>query len=382
MANDLSNIIPKILARGLLALREKTVMPRLVNSDFSTEAKEKGDTIDVPIPTAVATRDVAPSNVEPASVDTTPTKVQIPLDNWRQNDPIHLTDKDLVEVDSREHFLPGQMSEAIRGLARDVNTDLLEEYKGVFGFVDNISGIPFDGTFGVTSATNARKVLNQQRCPPDMRRGVLDFDAEAEALSLPAFADAEKTLSAEVKINGEMGRKYGIDWVADDDVITHVSGTASGVLVDDAGGALVVGDTTIPIDTGTGTAVIGDIITFAGHAQTYAITAASADVSSGNLSIVPGLVEVPANNEAITFKATHVVNLVFHRDAIGFAMRSLTDDAQITGLPTNIMTMQDPDTGLVLRLEVKRQHKQTVWEFDILWGAKLVRAELATRIAG
>jgi hypothetical protein len=46
------------------------------------------------------------------------------------------------------------------------------------------------------------------------------------------------------------------------------------------------------------------------------------------------------------------------------------------------MSMTDPQTGITLRLEVSRQYKQVTWEFDILWGAKLVRPELATRIAG
>lgn len=46
------------------------------------------------------------------------------------------------------------------------------------------------------------------------------------------------------------------------------------------------------------------------------------------------------------------------------------------------MSMQDPQTGIVLRLEVSRQHKQIVWEFDILYGARLVRPELAVRILG
>ena len=42
----------------------------------------------------------------------------------------------------------------------------------------------------------------------------------------------------------------------------------------------------------------------------------------------------------------------------------------------------DPQTGITLRLEVSRQYKQVVWEFDLLWGSKLIRPELATRIAG
>jgi len=110
MANSLANIMPKILARGLSTLRERAVMPRLVNGDYSSEAAERGDTIDVPIPTAVSVIDVTPSNTPPAPTDTTPAKVQIELDNWKQNEGFFLTDKDMTEIDRNRHFVPGQVN--------------------------------------------------------------------------------------------------------------------------------------------------------------------------------------------------------------------------------------------------------------------------------
>jgi hypothetical protein len=63
MANNLQAIMAKILARALMTLREQVVMPRLVNGSYSAEAAEKGNTIDVPVPTAKQAEDVTPSNV-------------------------------------------------------------------------------------------------------------------------------------------------------------------------------------------------------------------------------------------------------------------------------------------------------------------------------
>jgi hypothetical protein len=37
---------------------------------------------------------------------------------------------------------------------------------------------------------------------------------------------------------------------------------------------------------------------------------------------------------------------------------------------------------LALRLEISRQHKQTRYSFDVLYGGALVRPQLVTRIAG
>lgn len=381
MANSLANIMPKILARGLLTLRELAVMPRLVNSDYSDEAKEKGDTIDVPIPTAASVISVTPSQVPPAGVSITPAKVQIALDQWKQNDPFNLTDKEMVEVDKNEHYLPMQASEAIKALANTVNAYIHAQYAGIYGYVGTAGTTPFG--VSVADATQARKVLNQQLCPRTDRRGVLDFDAEAQALELSPFSDAEKVGSAVVKMDGEIGRKFGINWVADDAIGTHTAGTASGATTDNAGYAIGVTTFTLA-SAGTGTILVGDIFTIAGDTQTYAVITGDADVSGGGTVVFepPLKVAITTSATAITLKATHVVNLAFHRDAFAFATRPLVANTQDLALGSKILSIQDPQTGLVLRLEVSRQHKRVAWEFDILYGAKLVRPELAVRIAG
>jgi hypothetical protein len=386
-------------------------MPRLVNGDYSAEAKQKGDTIDVPIPSSVAVVDVAPAITPLAAVDHSPSKVQVQLNHWKQNEPIHLTDNELVQIDSNAHYLPMELGEAIKGLAHAVNQSIIGRYKdtdlGVYGVVGTAGTTPFGSGVGVASATQARKLLNKQLCPRDSRRGVLDFDAGAAALELAAFSDAEKIMSSVVKIEGDIGRKFGIDWAEDDDVPLHTAGT----LVDGASptplhqGAIVTGFAAgvslVNIDAGsnttlTGTLVQGDVVSFAGHTQTYVVIdnassgnfnstthayTAAANAISG-LKIYPPLKAIVADNEIMTVKQSHRVNLIFHRDAFAFATRPLVDETQGLALGNRIISMQDPQTGLVLRLEVSRQHKQTCWEYDILWGDKLVRPELAVRLLG
>ncbi len=408
MANDLSNIMPKILARGLMVLRERCIMPRLVNGDYSAEAKQKGDTIDVPIPATVSALAVVPAITPIAAVDHDPTKVQISLDQWYQNYPVHLTDKELTEVDKQQNYLPMQLGAAVKGIANQVNQSIFAKYKGnlrgVYGWQGTAGTTPFAT---VSDATGARKILHGQLCPRDQRRGVLDFDAEAKALDLTAFSDAEKIGDKSVKIEGEIGRKFGINWYSDDHVPTHTAGT----LVDGAAaktmavnegsaGDRAIGTTYMNMDEGAatsavGTILVGDVISFAGHSQTYVVVAStqsSAQYSAGvytaaanaiaDLEFYPGLKVAVADDEVMTIKDTHVVNLVFHRDAFAFATRPLVASTQDLALGSKIMAMQDPHTGLTLRLEVSRQHKQVAWEFDMLWGCELVRPELAMRLAG
>lgn len=389
MSNSPTNVMPKILARGLMSLRQRVIMPRLVNNSYSTEAAQKGDVINVPIPAAKTASDVTPSNTPPAPSDSTPGNVQIPLDNWKHAD-FHLTDKELTQIDRNQHFIPMEMEEAIKALANAVNQDIFDEYKGVYGIVGTPGTTPF--ATDVVVATTLRKTLNQQLCPRELRRAVLNFDAEANALALAPFRDVSQSSDREVLIEGEIGRKFGIDWFADDHVPTHTSTPLS------AGAATVNGAHTVNFgstDGGrTGTVSIakatnpsnlvkGDILTFAGDSQTYVVLAdVTLAVGNTTVQIAPALKAAKSGGEAVTLKATHVVNLGFHRDAIAFATRPLVASTMDLQLGNQIMSMQDPKSGIVLRLEVSRQFKQTVWDFDILWGAKLVREELAARLAG
>ena len=75
MPNSLAEVTPKLLAQGLLALRENSIMPRLVNGDYDSMAAQKGATIDVPVPSAIAAQAVSPGNTPPATADVAPTSV-------------------------------------------------------------------------------------------------------------------------------------------------------------------------------------------------------------------------------------------------------------------------------------------------------------------
>lgn len=383
MANAMTDIMPKILARGLLALREQAILPRLVNADYSNDAARKGDTIDVPLPSAVAATDVAPSHAAPAPDGVTVSKVQIPLDNWKKAG-FFLTDKEVMEIDRNESFVPMQMSEAIRALANAVNASVHAEYKGIYGLVGTAGATPF--ATDVTDATAARKLLNKQLAPRGDRRAVLDYDAEANALALSPFSDAEKVGSAAVKIEGEIGRKFGIDWYADDGVLTHNAGSASdSVSFTVTADAVSAGAASVTLSANAGTPELkaGDIVSFAGHSQTYAVTAdATLDTVGVAVALSPALKADVAADAAVTVTPSHVVNLAFHRDAFALAMRPLSAGTQDLSLGNQILSMTDAETGISLRLEISRQYKQTVWEFDVLWGVKLVRPELAVRIAG
>lgn len=380
MANNLAAVAPKLLAQGLRALRENAVMPRLVNRDYEVEAAQKGTVVEIPIPSAIADRAVVPGVVPPASVDSAPTAALVPLDQWREA-PFHLTDREILE--SMDGTIPMQASEAVKSLVNFANAFIMGKYKGVYGTFGVAGTTPFASD--TSEATGTRKVLNNQIAPMDNRRFVIDPDAEANALDLRAFQDMSFSGSAEGIVEGKINRKLGFDWFMDQQVPTHTKGVATGTPLSNGTGS--VGDVTVVTDGWTndtaGILLEGDIITFAGDSQTYVVTA---DVASGSttgpatIPIAPGLQLALADGVAITVVADHVVNLGFHRDAFAFASRPLLDSAE--GMGNILESMTDPVSGLSLRLEISRQHKQTQFSYDMLFGAALVRRELACRALG
>ncbi|MCG4632903.1 P22 phage major capsid protein family protein [Bilophila wadsworthia] len=399
--NDLSKVVDKLLAQGLLALRGTCVMPRLVNSDYSNLAAQQGASIDVPIPSAIKAQTVTPGATSQDTGDISPVSATIKLDRWMEA-PFYLTDKDLMEAN--RGVIPMQASEAVKTIANDVNATLLGLGRKFYGMVGTPGTTPFST---VVDATNARKVLNRQLAPVNDRRIVLDPDAEAAALGLSGFADVSKSGDARPIIDGTIGRKYGFDWAMDQQVPTfEASVMTEGALT--VNGANEAGAQVVSLAKATNAAGLkeGDILTIAGDAQTYVVTeavslavgntavkiypglarattgseAVSLAVGNTAVKIYPGLARATTGSEAVTVSGSHVMNLAFHRDAIAFATRPLMDSAN--GLGNLIQSAVDPVSGLSLRLEVSREHKRTRFSYDILYGADVVRRELGCRIAG
>ena len=376
MSNTLTNILDKILAQGLVTLREAAVMPRLTNIDYSAEGAEQGDTIDVPIPKAQVVSSVAASSTPKAAAGNAPSKVQISLNQWKMTD-FHLTDKEMAEIDRNRHYVPMQTAEAARAIANNVDGYIHGKYTGVYGYVGTAAVVPFST---VATTTGARKVLNNQLAPMSQRRLVMDPNAEDQALQLSAYSDLEKTGDFAVKIEGEIGRKFGIDHFMSQNVVTHTTGTRG--TDTQVGSTTAIGVSSLAIVAGSavGTIVVGDVFTIAGDSQTYvANTAITTTSANQNVSIDPPLKVIASATSVLTFKGTHVVNLAFNRNAFAYVTRPLADDGLNTN-PTSVLV--DNETGLTMRLEVVRQHKQNAWQFDVLYGAQLVRPQFATRIAG
>lgn len=371
MSNSLTNIVPQMLVRGLSVLRESVQMPFLVNRAYESEAAQRGDTVTIPVPSAMIAKDVQPGLTPTVAQDVTPSLVTIPLDKWRYAD-FTMTDKDLVEI--QEGYLPLQAESAVKALANKIDKDLIGLGSQFYGAAGDVA----QDVDAVKDIVECRKVLNEQLAPVDNRNIVISPAREAEMLSIPAFHDASFGVGGEAILEGRITRRLGFGIAMDQNVMDFEAGTATGATVNTGGSE---GDATVAVTGGTGDFVVGDLISFAGHDQTYVVTAGGA-ASGSTLSIAPSLQVDVAGAAAITATPDHELNLAFHRDAIAFVTRPLASDPDANSLGSIVRSISDPESRLTLRLEITRQNKQTNWSWDILYGYAVIRRELGARFLG
>jgi hypothetical protein len=388
MANDIDALIPKIIGKGALVLREEAVMPRLVNTDYSEDAKQKGAVIDVSISPPKTVSAVTAAAVPPTPADTELEKVSITLDkHYKAN--FHLTAAEEAKTMNVPGFISSQMDQCFRAVANQVNSDLFALYTNVYGYTGTAGTVPFLTT--TIAATDARKQLNKQLAPKGNRSFVMSPDAEANALNLAAFQYVANSGDSSVSREGEIGRRLGFDFQATTSVPTHTSTplTAGACTVNGVQAAGVgstdggrTGTLSIAKATNASPLVAGDVFTITGFTQTYTVvTAVSLIVGNTTVTISPALQTATAGGEVIVLKATHIVNLAFNREAFALAIRpeEILPDSMPAG--TKSSSYVDPVSGMAFRIDQIPGYRQKTFEVSVLYGVQCVLPQCAVRVA-
>jgi len=374
-----TNILATTVAMGLSALRQRLALVFIANRDYENEitAAKRNAVVNVAVPAAVATRTVAPDVVPPAVTAVTPTNVPVTLSEWKEA-PFAMDDKGMAQVD--RNILPMQASEAIKGLANTIEDFLWSKYTSSYGYAGVAGTTPF--ATDLSEYLAARKVGNVQLMDMEPRFMVIDPDAEEKALGVRAFQDASFGGGDGVIIRGQIGNKLGALWLMSQRVPLHTAGTATAGYLINNGAGYAIGIKTVTVDGGAlGTLILGDIISFAGHAQTYTVVSSVGAGTVTSITFEPGLVAAVVDDEALTKRASHRLNSLIHRDALAFAMAPLMDTVEVPGATLQSVAI-DEVSGLSLRLEVSRQHRQVQWAYDGLYGGSVVRANAWVRLAG
>ena len=386
MSNNLEQIMPRIVARGLMTMRQKAIFPRLVNSEFSAEAAKRGDVIDVPLAQKVEVKDVVPSNEAPTPPDTKAQTAKIELKHWKRAS-FHLTDKEMDQIEAQDSFIPLQMAEAINALTLAVNQSVIDALQGGTASAGQFMKSAFPsasenvgtGPKGLEVVADARRQLNAAAAPKSGRSIVLSYDAEADFINAGNSIEALSNINSNYDTEGEIGRRLGFDFFSTDSV--EKDGYVPAVAYSRQSHASNAKQ--IYVTKTSGTFSDNSKLRF----EEQEDREHTVHYSAGNDSL--HLVSLTATLGKAMDKGTYMASpdgvtagLAFHRDAVALAMRPLASTGLVSGNGSQMMTITDPESGLSLRLEVSRQYKQTVWEFDLLWGVALVRPEYVIKIQG
>jgi hypothetical protein len=386
------DIMPILMAKAVMVLRESAVMPRLVSRNYATSLASVGKTVNVKVTKPRTAQSVTPSNVPSGFVNPDPTTVPVTLDQFF-HDGFSLDDDDITGLESNNDYVPAELEQCVRSVTNRIDTHILQTMAaGVYGRAGVAGTTPFLASLAEAQA--ARRVLAQQLCP--LGQGglslVMDVDAYNNALGLPVLQRVNESGASETLREGRVTRALGFNWFEDQNVYTHTAGASGTILVNNVAGYNPVAVApnqirTIVVDNGAGAVppaapIPGDMFTIAGHTQQYVVIAYAA----GNLTFSPNLKGTAPDNAALTFLGNHKKNFAFHESSVAFASRLQTSlDINGAGGAGNVIATQqvaDPVSGVALRLELIRGYKQIILDVDALWGTSLVQPECAAVVLG
>lgn len=222
-----------------------------------------------------------------------------------------------------QNQLMKRVEKGLRGMRNQVETDL-----GAALYVGASRAV---GTAGTTPFASNANILNESMKILQDNGGnrydgrssvVMNTAAGLNLRNLLGIKDARQSSDEDLFRRGILSDLGGYALRESAGVASHTKGTGSGYLVDLVAG-YAVGDTTIHVDTGTGTILAGDVITFAGDTNEYVVVSGFAGDGDGDITIGgPGLRQALANNTAMTIQNSYTANVAFHEDAAEIASRA------------------------------------------------------------
>lgn len=369
-----------ILARALKHLRENTpiLSSGVINTDIDYRTPAKmGDTIKIPVPGQATAHDIVAGPVDPARTNPTPRDVTLTIATHKGSE-FHVTDVEGVTSDI-PNMVEGQSLAAVDILIQGINDSVTNAaYQQAENWV-NVSSAPAAtalGTEPMTLLADAKIALDEDNTPVMNRYAVLGGRYEAALLKSNGVMYADRAGDNMSRNLGSVGMLMGFDARGNAPSIpTHTAGITTTHALK---GAATSGATSVVVDTGTATPLAGDYFRFSAASGVQKITSVEAGTNDWTLGLYPGLA-ANVNNDATVnaVLAATERTLAFQRGAITLAVRTpiATVNGFGVGLSGNRAVMADPQTGIALGLEIKRQYKQVSFEYEVMYGVAVTRPE-------
>lgn len=375
MANTLTDLIPDFYEALDVISRELTGLIPAVSRSSKIARAAVGEDVTVPVTTAASSANNTPGVNAPDTGDATVDNVKVQISKSKHV-PVRWNGEETLGLENAGTFSTIQADrfyQAMRTLVNEIEADLwLEAYQSASRAYGTAGTTPFGTANDLSDFAGPLRILEENGAPTNDLQLVLGHAAMGNLRGKQAsLFKVNEAGSADMLRNGMTDRIMNFAIRHSGQVGIHTKGSGSGYLVNNGSGE-AIGQTTITVDTGTGTIVAGDILTGSGSTEKYVVNTA---LSGGDLIIgKPGLRTAWADNLALTVGNSYTPNLAFARSAIVLATRN---PAMPKGgdAADDMMTITDARTGLSFEIAVYRQFLQTVYHVRIAWGFKAIKEE-------
>jgi len=379
MANTLTNLIPDLYEALDVISRELTGFIPSVTRDSSIERAAINESVLIPVTQSFGASlantpgVTAPDNGD-ATVDTLPVTI-----SKSQYQPVRWNGEETKGVKNSGTFSTIQADrffQAMRSLVNEIETDLwTEAYQSASRGFGTAGTTPFGTAADLSDFAGVLRILEENGAPTNDLQLVLGHDAVANLRGLQTtLFKVNEAGSSDMLRNGMTDRVQKMALRHSDAIGVHTAGTANGEspanLIDQVSPGELVGQTTITIDTGSGSMIPGDVFTVSGDLNKYIVNVARA---AGDVVIgAPGLREIAVDDAVVDIGNAYTPNVAFARHAILLATRA---PAMPEGgdMATDATTIVDPRTGLAFEIAEYKQYLQTVYHVRLAWGFKVIK---------
>lgn len=291
--------------------------------------------------------------------------------------PIPWTGEDMKSVNNGAGFetiYGDQIMQSMRTLTNEMEVDLKNAaYLGASRAVGTAGTTPFSANLGVLGNLEGLFIDNGAPVSSNQRALILNSIAKAKMYGLTQLTNVNERGKTTFLEQGVMGTLNSFSLRVTGASTAVTKGTGTGYLTS---AAFSVGDVAITVDTGTGTILAGDVITFLGDTNKYVVAVA---LTGGTVTIAaPGLMQSLANDVALTLGDNYSANVAFERSALELAVRAPaipTMNGVARDAATDRMTIVDPVSGIPFEISIYLGQGKVMIQVAAAWGVKAWKPE-------
>jgi len=269
-----------------------------------------------------------------------------------------------------------QIAQAMRGIVNAVELHVATTaYQGASRAFGTAGTTPFGSNF--SEVAEMRQILFDNGMPVNDGRIslVVNSLAGTNLRQLAQLQKVNESADSTMLRRGTLLDLQGFMLKESAQIVSHTAGAGASGLIN---GAEALGQTTLTYDTLTVNTTgykTGDVITFAADTTNKYVINTGSTATAGDIIIGgPGLrIAIPDNN-AITIGGSYTANLAIHQSSVELVMRPLAKplggDAAV-----DVMTVQDPISGLVFQLSVYKGYNKAMIDVTCLYQAKVWKSD-------